>query len=301
MIPLGTGSDGGGSIRIPSSVCGLPGLKPSAGRIPLGDPEPPGTLVLSTRGPMTTRLDDLVAVLDLVVGPHPADPFSLPPPHTPWTGALDGVERPARVLWAPDGGGAPIDSGVRRVTAAAIEQLADAGTEIIEISDLFTTDPMIPWFVLWSQAMARTYQHVEGTPDWERVSASLRDQIEMGRSFGPLDVIRAFDELHRINHHLTDLFHQAPLLLLPTVNGCAPLSGEDGTVDGEPTMLWACLTQAFNLSRNPAGSVPVGLDDHAMPVGLQVVGPQHADVAVLRAMAAVEQVVGFDARPPEVG
>src|SRR5580698_2008226 len=101
MVPLGTGSDGGGSIRIPSSCCGLSGFKPSLGRIPTGGPESPDWHDLSTRGPMARRISDIVAALDVTVGPDPTDLRSLPRPEASWPAVLHEPRVPARIAWSP--------------------------------------------------------------------------------------------------------------------------------------------------------------------------------------------------------
>ena len=99
MVPLATGSDGGGSLRIPSSCCGLSSVKPSLGRVPSGGPEAPDWHHLSTKGPMARRLSDVVAALDIVVGPDPSDLRSLPRPEASWIAALEDPRPPTRVAW----------------------------------------------------------------------------------------------------------------------------------------------------------------------------------------------------------
>jgi aspartyl-tRNA(Asn)/glutamyl-tRNA(Gln) amidotransferase subunit A len=102
------------------------------------------------------------------------------------------------------------------------------------------------------------------------------------------------DLAHRLNLRLVELFHQAPLLLTPTVAGQTPVGSASGTVDGVEDMSWVRFTYPFNLTRSPAGTVTAGFTADGMPVGLQVVGPQHADVAVLRALAVIEETLGLD-------
>ena len=122
MVPLATGSDGGGSIRIPAAICGLTGFKPSLGRVPIGGPTPPAWADLSSKGPITRRARDAAAVLDAVVGPDPTDLRSLPRPRAAWRPQLDEPHPPLRVAWSPTLGYAPVDSGVAAVCAAAIER-----------------------------------------------------------------------------------------------------------------------------------------------------------------------------------
>ena len=118
MVPLATGSDGGGSIRIPSACCGLSGMKPSLGRVPGGGPNPPGWLDLSTNGPMARRIADVARALDVAVGPDPTDLRALPRPEASWLAALDEPHVPARVAYAPTLGYATVDAEV----AAACER-----------------------------------------------------------------------------------------------------------------------------------------------------------------------------------
>ncbi len=113
MVPLATGSDGGGSIRIPSSCCGLSGVKPSLGRVPSGGDAPPDWQHLSTKGPMARRLSDVVAALDIVVGPDPSDLRSLPRPEASWLAVLEDPKPPRKVAWSPTLGYAEIDDEVR--------------------------------------------------------------------------------------------------------------------------------------------------------------------------------------------
>jgi aspartyl-tRNA(Asn)/glutamyl-tRNA(Gln) amidotransferase subunit A len=109
---------------------------------------------------------------------------------------------------------------------------------------------------------------------------------------------QAADACHRLNLALVDLFHQVPLLLTPTVAGQTPVIGGAGTIDGEADINWVRLTYGFNMTRSPAGTVCAGFTPDGMPVGLQVVGPQHADVVVLRALALLEDVLAVDPVAP---
>jgi aspartyl-tRNA(Asn)/glutamyl-tRNA(Gln) amidotransferase subunit A len=297
MVALATGSDGGGSIRIPSALCGLSGLKTSQGRVPMGGPKAPGTGGLSVRGPMTRRVRDLVHALDVCVGPDPSDPFSLPPPQSPWAGALEALGAPARVLWAPSWGW-EVDAEIARVCATAVARLADAGTEVVHVDEVFAADPLSDWFTLWAVYSDRTQGHLRDTPDWERIDPELRSQIDYGHEQTAVAFVQAADSVHQRNLDLVALFGQAPILLCPTVAGRTAAAGRSqGTVNGTETPFWAPFTGAFNLTRNPAGSVCAGFTDDGMPVGLQVVGPQHADVAVLRAMTVLEDLLADQVAP----
>jgi aspartyl-tRNA(Asn)/glutamyl-tRNA(Gln) amidotransferase subunit A len=294
MVPLATGTDGGGSIRIPSSLCGLSGLKPSQGRVPNGGDRPPGSAVLSTRGPMARTIRDVALALDACVGPDPTDVFTFPGLHDRWHPQLDEVEVPDRVVFSPTMGHYAVDREVATAVRAAVDALASAGTEVIEVDQALDEDPTVAWFHLWCATRARTQGHLVDTPDWERIDPELRRLVEFGLGLSGVDVVRALDACHTVNHQLESrVFSKAPLLLTPTVAGHAPRIGSNGTIDGEETPSWVGFTPFANLSRNPVGSVPCGLTSGGIPIGLQVVGAQRDDIGVLRAIASLEEVLGF--------
>ena len=297
MVPLATGSDGGGSIRIPSALCGLTGLKTSHGRIPIGGVRAPGTVGLSVRGPMTRRIRDLVYALDVCVGPDPTDPFSLPPPQSPWAGALEDLGLPAKVVWAPSWGW-EVDAEIAAVCAAAVDRLAQAGTEVVEVDRVFRTEPLGDWFTMWTVFADRTQGHLRDTEQWDQIDPGLRQQIDQGHGVSAVEFVQATDAIHQHNLDLVALFADAPVLLCPVVAGQTARVGRQGTVNGVETQLWAPFTEVFNLTRNPAGSVCAGFTSDGMPVGLQVVGPQHADVVVLRTLAVLEDLLDLDQLAP---
>lgn len=298
MIPLATGSDGGGSIRIPSALCGLSGIKTSQGRVPLGGANAPGSSILGVRGPMARRIRDVAVALDACAGPDPADVFSFPGPHEPWRPQLDGDVRPAKVAYSPTLGFARVDAEVAAAVERAVGLLADAGTEVVEVATVFDEDPVLPWLHLWVAARARTQGHLVGTPDWERIDADLRPQIEMGLGLTGVQVLEAVDAGHRINLQLEAAMQDAPILVCPTLAGQAPRLDRPGTIDGVESPTWVSFTPFLNVSRNPAGTVSVGLTADGLPIGMQVIGRQRDDLGVLRAIAAVEDRVGFEAVAP---
>ncbi|MDQ2649666.1 MAG: amidase family protein [Actinomycetota bacterium] len=299
LVPLCTGSDGGGSIRIPSSVCGLTGLKPSLGRVPAGGTEPPSWADLSTGGPMARRARDIAYALDAVVGPDATDLRSLPLPDASWTRSLEDLHAPRRVGWSPDLGYGRTDAEVRRVCEAALEVLVARGTEVVEIGSVFPEDPAVPWVQMAMAGNLRRVEHLRGTEAWDLLDAGHVAMMEnFAAKLSATDLLRADDECHRANLRLVELFHQVPLLLCPTVAGIPGPADGQGTIDGETSYAWVSYTYPFNMTRSPAGTVCAGFTSDGMPVGLQVVGPQHADVAVLRMLAVLEDGLAIEAVAP---
>jgi Asp-tRNA(Asn)/Glu-tRNA(Gln) amidotransferase A subunit family amidase len=296
MVPLATGSDGGGSLRIPSALCGLSSLKPSLGRVPVGGRTPPGWADLSSKGLMTRTIRDQALALDSVIGPEPTDLRALPMPEDSWIDAIDELHVPRKVLWSPTLGYATVDPEVLAVCEAALARLEARGTEVVVVDDVFDDDPGVAWLTLALAANLRTVE--EADPDgarWDDLDPALAAMMDWVRGSATVTTaIEVQDLAHRLNSRLVEVLHEAPLLLTPTVAGQTPLGAANGTVHGVEDVSWVRFTYPFNLTRSPAGSVCAGFTADAMPVGLQVVGPQHGDLVVLRTLAVLEETLAID-------
>ncbi len=298
MVPLATASDGGGSIRIPAALCGLPGFKPSLGRVPTGGAHAPDWHHLSSKGVQARTVADTVLALDAVLGPDPTDLRSLPMPEPSWLGAIEDAHLPAKVAWSPTLGYAEVDREVLAICERAVGRLADLGVEVVEVPAVFPYDPAGAWLTLTSAYNARTLAPFRGTEVWERIDPRLRSLVESFGAGSAEALVHAEDVGHELNLHLVELFHDARILLTPTTAGVAPRSGEAGMVNGQASRGWVAFTYPFNMTRSPAGSVCAGFTEAGLPVGLQLVGPQHGDMIVLRTMAAIEAALPAVGRPP---
>ena len=296
MTPLCTGSDGGGSIRIPSAACGLSGMKPSLGRVPSGGPKPPDWQNLSTKGPMARRIVDVAAALAVTVGPDPTDIRSLPKPEASWTAGLDGAQIPTTVVWSPTLGYAPVDREVLELCERAVQTLGTLGVDVQTVDTVFDKDPIGPWLTLASVYNLRTLEPHRDGDKWDKVDPLLAAMVSMSESTTAVDLVRAEDTCHYLNVRLVELFRDARLLLTPTMAAPAPPRslGGAGLINGTEDLNWVRFTYPFNLTRSPAASVCVGHTSAGIPVGLQLVGPQHGDLVVLRSAAAIEAAIGFD-------
>jgi aspartyl-tRNA(Asn)/glutamyl-tRNA(Gln) amidotransferase subunit A len=297
LVPLATASDGGGSIRIPSSLCGLTGHKPSLGRLPTGA-EIPEWLDLSTRGPVALRIADVAFVLDQVVGPEPTDFRSQAAPTESWYEAVLSAEPPKRVGWSPTLGYAQVDDEILATCRHAVEVLEGLGTEVVEIETVFETDPVGTWFTISTLCVERSIGHARDTDVWSELDPDMTRMLDLLRGTSTDDFIRALDGAHAAAVRLGQVFADIELLLTPTIAGQTPQSGEYGTINGESSMNWVQFTYPFNLTRSPAGTVTAGFTAGGMPVGLQVIGPQRDDVGVLRALAVLEQALDLDRIAP---
>ena len=299
LVPLATGSDGGGSIRIPAAITGLTGFKPSMGRVPSGGVHPPDWPLLSTRGPMARRARDIALALDVVVGPEATDLTSLPLPDASWSRSVAELHPPRKVGWSPTLGYARVDREVLDVCEAALARLEALGTEVVVVDEVFAEDPVGDWLALVGVYTLRTLEPFRDREVWGRIDPGLVGLVDWAAA--DVTAVRfadAADTCHRLNLSLVELFHEVPLLLTPTIAGQTPVIGGFGAIDGEPDIGWVRHTYPFNMTRSPAGTVCAGFTADGMPVGLQVVGPQHADVAVLRTLALLEDVLALDAVAP---
>jgi len=306
MVPLATGSDGGGSIRIPSACCGLSGMKPSLGRVPGGGPTGPGWLDLSTNGPMARRIADVVTALDVSLGPDPTDLRALPRPEASWLAAMDDPHVPARVIWAPTLGYATIDAEVLAICTSAVETLESLGADVTVVDTVFESDPVPDFLTLMGVCQLRTMRPFMGHPRWDDIDPVLRAIIDAAQSTTAEHLVQIFDRFHLMNLALVDLFHEARILITPTCSGLAPPIGTgQSEVNGVMTPSWVQTTYPFNMTRSPAATVCAGLSANGLPVGLQLIGPQHGDLVVLRTAAALEQALtaarGFELLAPVEG
>lgn len=287
MVPLALGTDGGGSIRIPCGFCGLPGLKPTYGRVPAWPPSPFGALAHS--GPMARSVRDIALLLDVLSEPDARDATALPPPVERFAGeALEGGVRGLRVALSPDLGHARVDSQVALAVAAAAQAFAELGAHVDEVEAPFT-DPRTVFDTLWSAGAARGVADL-GDPPADLLDRGLVATVAVGRSVELLDYLAAVGARERLAHAMS-LFHgEWDLLLTPTLPMAAFAAGGEvpsgSGLPGWPS--WTPFTYPFNLTQQPAATVPCGFTADGLPIGVQIVGPRHADAAVLRAARAYE-------------
>jgi aspartyl-tRNA(Asn)/glutamyl-tRNA(Gln) amidotransferase subunit A len=243
-------------------------------------------------------MTDVVEALEVAVAPDPSDLRSLPRPEAPWRAALDDPRPPVKVAWSPTLGYAPVDDQVLRVCERAVGMFGDLGAEVSVVETVFDEDPQRIWLHLVNVYNRRTLAGIRGTDAWERLDPMLRGSAEAGERVAALELVEAEDECHRLNWRLVQLFRGVRLLVTPTCASAPPLSGQPGRINGVPDPNWVRFTYPFNMTRSPAATVCAGFSDDGLPIGIQLVGPQHADLVVIRAAAALEQALGLDLVAP---
>jgi Asp-tRNA(Asn)/Glu-tRNA(Gln) amidotransferase A subunit family amidase len=271
-------------------------MKPSLGRVPGGGAAAPGWIDLSTSGPMARRITDVTTALDVAVGPDPSDLRALPRPEASWLAALEDPHVPVRVAWAPTLGYAEVDADVLAACERAVGVLESLGAKITTIDTVFDEDPVGDWLTLVGVCQLRTMRPFFDHPRWDDVDPVLRAIVDGAQATTGEQVVRVFDRCHEMNLSLVDLFHDVRILITPTCSGVAPPLGSTGAglVNGEVSHNWVQFTYPFNMTRSPAATVRAGTSSGGLPIGVQLVGPQHGDLVVLRTAAALEAALDLD-------
>jgi aspartyl-tRNA(Asn)/glutamyl-tRNA(Gln) amidotransferase subunit A len=299
LAPLAVGTDGGGSIRIPASCSGVYGLKPSFGRIPT---YPPSTVwSVAHIGPLTRTVADAALMLQVGAGPDARDSYSLPAERIDYVRALAGGVKGLRVAYSDDLGFADaLDPEVRAVCGRATRTFRELGCRLETVLPRWPS-PMACWKEIFCGGLAVRLAPYRDRRD--EIEPGLFDLLEASLKNPPTAYVQAWlDRLGWVQHPAA-LFERYDLLLTPTI-ACPPFPvGLDhpSEIAGravEP-YAWIPFTYPFNLTGQPAASVPCGFTRSGLPIGLQIVGRRHADATVLRASAAFERARPWAAlRPP---
>jgi aspartyl-tRNA(Asn)/glutamyl-tRNA(Gln) amidotransferase subunit A len=292
VLPLVTGSDGGGSIRIPASFVGCFGLKTSYGRIPKGPSEFWDTGRTAVLGPITKTVGDAALFLDQVVGHDSRDPSSLPHPGVSYVRALnEPFERPLRIAYSRDLGYAVVQSDVAAVVDRAVQAFEELGHRVTPIEG-GPPELGAHWGITGAWELGSHVAHLLDSRRGEFMK-SLIDGIDMARGI----TLEWWAETARKRAELVEwcarLFAEHDLLVTPTVPYDPPPARGPFPSETEGRLQRvagvAAFTIPFNLSWHPAATVRAGSSRIGLPVGLQIVGPLQRDDLVLRAARAFER------------
>jgi Asp-tRNA(Asn)/Glu-tRNA(Gln) amidotransferase A subunit family amidase len=302
LVPLAIGSDGGGSIRIPASFCGVVGLKPTYGLVPR-EPQWPGWWSLTHLGPLSFTVLDAALMLAVMAGPDDLDPVSLPSLRIDYVAAArePGDLRGLRVAVSEDLGYIRLDDEVRALFRDSVERFRALGAEVEEAHP-----PLGNQVDVWNTLAMVDNMASEGhLLDGGRGGADARSLIEPGALVSGPAYAAARNAQYRFASDWARFMRRYDLLLTPTMECVAFAHGTTGPVSigGEPIGDvfddWCHFMYPFNLTGQPAISVPMGSGGDGLPVGLQIVGRRFEDDMVLRAAAAWERIAQWE-RPPTV-
>ena len=284
MGPLAVGTDGGGSIRIPCSFTGLFGIKPSFGRVPAWPLSPFGTV--AHVGPMTRTVTDAALMLNVLAQPDARDWHALPYDARDWRMGLDGGVEGLRIAYSPDLGYAKVDAEVRQIVDAAVAVFSELGANV-ERKDPGFADPAPIFTAHWFSGAAFL---MKGVKNHELVDPGLREVAAQGAKITAEQLLEAQMKRGALGLHM-NLFHRDyDLLVTPTLSIAAFDAGKEvaDKMLQERWTDWTPFSFPFNLTQQPAASIPCGLTKAGLPVGLHLVGPRYADALVLRAARAFE-------------
>ncbi|HEU4353110.1 MAG TPA: amidase [Burkholderiales bacterium] len=288
MGPLAVGTDGGGSIRIPCAFTGIFGIKASFGRVPAWPLSPFGTV--AHVGPMTRSVTDAALMLNVLALPDARDWHALPYEPRDWRTGLDHGVADLRIAYSPDLGYAKVDKEVREIVDKAVKVFEDLGAKVEEKSPAFE-DPAALFMTHWFSGAAFL---LKGIPKEKHdlIDPGLREMAAQGEKVSAHDFLEAQLKRGALGAHM-NLFHREyDLLVTPTLSIPAFDAGKevaDKMLQSRWTD-WTPFTFPFNLTQQPAASIPCGLTAAGLPVGLHLVGPKYADARVLRAARAFETV-----------
>lgn len=299
LVPFGLGGDGGGSIRIPAACCGLFGLKPQRGRV---SSDPHGHLwwALGTAGPITRSVIDSALVYDAIHGAEPGDRFRAEPPSGSFAEAVGAPMRPLRIGWSTK----PVTIGVRphpehvaavRATADLLDQL---GHRVEEVDPGYPdpTTAFVPQFFAGVASEAAIVEHPE------RLERRTRETLRLGGWVRPRVVEWAMRQGEKVAARANAVFDSCDLLLTPTIAHRPP---DVGVLDGAGSVRASLLampmiayTALWNVTGNPAASVPSGFGSDGLPLAVQLVGRPHDEATILTVAAQLERARPWADRRP---
>jgi len=303
MGPLAQGSDLGGSLRIPAAFCGVVGLRPSPGLVPI-HPTDVAWDAYAVQGPMARTVGDLALMLAAIAGPDARSPISYPIDVRTFTAA---VQRPSvkglRVAWSADLGVTPVDAEIAQICVAATGVFRRLGARVDTAHPDF--DGVVE-VINASRGLRMVAAHEDRLPKWRDVmQINLVGNVDAGLRLTASDIARAEKHRTELWRRVRAFLHRYDVILTPTAP-IPPFPVEvthPTEINGRPManyIQWGLLTYAFTVVGVPAMSVPCGFTSAGLPVGLQITGRWRDEVTVLRVAAAFEAAAPWaDRRPPE--
>lgn len=314
-LPIAHATDGGGSIRIPASLCGIVGLKPTRARIPVGPGLWEGLHGMAHDFVLCRTLRDAAAALDVLHGPGVGDKYVIPPPARPYGEELCGAPGRVRVRWTADAwSGALVAPECRdavETTARALEGLGhevEAGTPAID-PEVLHRALVTTWAAGLAQRAAVLERALGTPPASATVEACTLAMLRLGASVSAVELLDAYGDCNAIGRAIGTFFEDADVLLLPAVARLPWKLGEldqnDESLDGDAWVRklfgeYAPFTAMFNITGQPAISLPLAWSDADLPIGVQLVGRYADEATLLRLASQLEQLFPWAARIPPI-
>ncbi len=294
------GSDTGGSIRIPASLCGIVGLKPTFGRVSKHGLIPL-SYSLDHAGPMTRSVQDAALVLQAIAGPDPRDPTSKNLPVPDYTAALSGPPSAEGLRVGVPGPDvlSNLDKDVEASFGEALNTLERLGARLRRVEVASLQQAVAAWpAVAAPEAAAFHRQNLEERPD--DFSDQVRLRLQAGLEMRAVDYLKGRDFQRQLSDEMGHLYTQIDVLVTPTTAFTATRIEDELSASGRESFFHR-FTCPFNLTGQPAISLPCGFDGRGLPVGLQIIGRAFAEETVLRTAHAYEQATDWHLRRPPLG
>ncbi|MFX0030598.1 MAG: amidase [Candidatus Hermodarchaeota archaeon] len=309
--PIGIGSDGGGSIRIPSCFCGLYGLKSTFGRVPQSEMKLMGYLgTFVHRGPLVRYVKDAALVLDVIAGQDDSDRYSVPKPNYSYVDKLDEKPSKLKIGYSLDMGFAEaLDPEVEKAVLDGIQKFEEFGWSI-EKSRIRLKNPESIFLTIWTSGFAYSLgpylEHAK-----EKMDPGLVDMINVGLTFSVKDIKIAEVQREMIYEEICKIFRKVDILITPTLACPAfELGKSNANVETMTTDIiikgknmsatgWLPFTYPLNASGHPAASIPCGWSSDGLPIGMQIVGDRFDELTVLQVSKAFEDVAPWQDKKPK--
>jgi Asp-tRNA(Asn)/Glu-tRNA(Gln) amidotransferase A subunit family amidase len=282
LAPIATTSDGGGSVRGPASMSGLVGYKPTMGAI--GRNILPRWIEFSTQGATASLVDDVVLQAEIVLGHARGDFLGVPRAGVSLT-----PRTPKRVV-AVRTFRADVDPEIEENFERTLAVIAKSGIEVVRSESPTSPDAVIPWFIISTAELTQSLRHEEAR--WSEMSDYVQEQLKFGSRVTAEQYIAAQRERHAMSARFDDLLTPDTVIVVPTANARAwpaegPMASSAGKVEFDSSI--ALNTTDCNFTGHPAVSVPMGVDNHGVPTGLQVIAPRFDDGLALGLAAFLER------------
>jgi amidase len=313
MVPIAHANDGGGSIRIPASCCGLVGLKPSRGRVSLAPDFTEFTGGIVIEGCVSRSVSDTALLLDVVSGYEPGDPYWAPPPSAPFIEAVERAPGKLRIALATSAPlGIPVHEHCADTAREAGTLLESLGHEVVEATPEWDDAGYIENFIkIWTAGTGEEI-HIYGRISGREIELSkleplTRQMVEIASSFSAVDYLRALEYLQRLARRIVMFWGEYDVLLTPTlaqppipIGALRPKEGEEPIQMLENSARFVPLTPIFNVTGQPAISLPLSMSPDGLPIGVQLVGAPAAEELLLSLSAQLEAARPWADRRPEV-
>ncbi|MER9076740.1 amidase [Mesorhizobium sp. M0904] len=288
MGALHQGSDAGGSVRIPAALCGVYGLKPTFGRVPMY-PQGLGSMAqLGHYGPITRTVSDAALMLDVISRPDARDWLAVDHDSRSYVDRLDRGVEGLRIAYSETLGYAHVDAEVASTVAQAVKRFEQLGAVVEEISPPID-DPLACFLTFYEASLACSLVGISEV-DLEMCDPGLREIADKGRGVTAAQLFAAWQTRERLARTMSEFHQKFDLLITPQLAVTAFEAGPLYPSHLKSMWDWIAFCFPFNLTHQPAAAMPCGFSDQGLPIALQIVGPKYADSLVLQASRAFEKL-----------